>query len=974
MTSRPASGAAPRVDEDIDSPLAWEPSLAFLRYAIWFILAGSAAYITGLRIFAPAQTVRPLVVLLLLLLSGAAWFFLARGKVHATVRTLAIGIWAYITVTSLMLGGVSAAAVIIYPLIILMAGWLIGTQTAVGIAVVTTVATLAFAILESLRLLPTPPPTPPILRWVVQCGVFLLSALLIVHVVRSYRHRLADLRKLDRALAQRTADLEAREADLLRAQAVAHVGSWEYELAADNMHLSAETCRIFGLPAGTVGSHDTYLSRVHPEDRGAVDAAWQVALQGGARFDNEHRILVGESTRWVRQIAELQRDAEGKPRRSVGTTEDITERKRAEQSLRESEAQLQCILASTADGLLAVSQQGRVIQTNRRFAVLWRIPQSLLDGRDDQALLAYVLDQLSDPEAFLRKVQELYQSDAEFTDTVGFKDGRVFERFTSPLLLNGSNVGRVWSFRDITERRRAESALVESRNLLQAIIDTVPVRVFWKDRNLRYLGCNPAFAQDAGKSGPEEIIGKDDHQLGWVDDADRYRSDDLAVLESGVARLAYDEPQTTPGGQTIWLRTSKVPLTSRDNESMGVVGIYEDITERKRIEAETAALEEQLQQARKMESVGRLAGGVAHDFNNMLSVILGHAELALLQTDPAQPLRTDLEEIRKTATRSADLTRQLLAFARKQRIAPTVLDLNATVAVMLAMLQRLIGENIQILWQPAADLWPVRMDPSQLDQILTNLCVNARDAIAGNGHLTIDTSNREMDHADCARHVGMVPGDYVRLAVRDDGCGIDKDTLARLFEPFFTTKEFGQGAGLGLASVYGAVKQNGGFIDVESTPGQGTTFTIYLHRHVGSAEQSRTEAAVAPLLHGSETILLVEDESAILTMATAMLERHGYTVLAAATPEAALRIARAYSGRVHLLLTDVVMPNMNGAELARHVLALDPDVKRLYMSGYTADVIAHHGVVGQGADFIQKPFGMRDLAARIREVLDQKQA
>jgi PAS domain S-box-containing protein len=391
---------------------------------------------------------------------------------------------------------------------------------------------------------------------------------------------------------------------------------------------------------------------------------------------------------------------------------------------------------------------------------------------------------------------------------------------------------------------------------------------------------------------------------------------------------------------------------------------------RKRAEAEKDRLEEQLQQAQKMESVGRLAGGVAHDFNNMLGVILGHADLALEQMAAEHPVHADLAEIRKAAGRSADLTRQLLAFARKQTIAPKVLDLNETVEGMLNMLRRLIGEDIQLNWRPGAELWPAKVDSSQIDQILTNLCVNARDAIAGVGQITIETGNTAFDAAYCADHAELAPGDYVRLSVSDSGCGMDKETLSHLFEPFFTTKGVGRGTGLGLATVYGAVKQNNGFISTCSEPGQGTMITIHLPRHAEKGGQAQKEAPVQPDVRGRETILLAEDEPSILKLTTKMLEKLGYTVLAASTPGEAIRLAREHTGNVHLLITDVVMPEMNGRDLAKNVLSIYPDIRRLFMSGYTADVIAHHGVLDEGVYFIQKPFAMKELAAKVRETLD----
>jgi signal transduction histidine kinase/CheY-like chemotaxis protein len=408
------------------------------------------------------------------------------------------------------------------------------------------------------------------------------------------------------------------------------------------------------------------------------------------------------------------------------------------------------------------------------------------------------------------------------------------------------------------------------------------------------------------------------------------------------------------------------------NEEQCIVSSISDITERKRAEEERQKLQAQLNQAQKTESVGRLAGGVAHELNNMLSVILGHTELALEQVDPAQPLLANLQAIRKAAERSANLTRQLLAFARKQIVAPKVLDLNETVEGMLTVLRPLIGEDIDLAWLPAAGLWPVKVDPSQIDQMLANLCVNARDAITGVGRVSIETGNVVFDDDFCAKHVGFLPGEHVLLAVSDDGRGMDKETLGHLFEPFFTTKGVGQGTGLGLATVYGSVKQNNGFINVYSEAGKGTTFKIYLPRHAAKAEQIGQESPTAPAARGHETILLVEDEPAILKMTTTMLERLGYCVLAASTPGEAMRLAKQHSSEIHLLMTDVVMPEMNGRDLARNLGSLYPDLKRLFMSGYTANVIAQRGVLDEGVHFIQKPFSTLDLATKVREALDSK--
>ncbi len=645
--------------------------------------------------------------------------------------------------------------------------------------------------------------------------------------------------------------------------------------------------------------------------------------------------------------------------------------------------------------------------------------------------------------------------------------------------------------------RKSEIQRRESQQIVEGILNAMPVRVFWKNRDLAYRGCNAAFARDAGFADAKDIIGKDDYQMGWRDQAELYRSDDRQVIESGCDKILIEEPQTTPEGNTITLLTSKIPLRNSIGEITGILGTYLDITERKRaeealreseeifrltfdaspdavninrmedglyvdinegftrvtgftredvigkasldlniwhdsadrqklvsrlqemgsyenleavfrrkdgslltglmsarviwlrgaahiisitrdisdrkrVDEERAKLEAQLYQAQRLESVGRLAGGVAHDFNNMLGVILGHAEMALEQVDSMQPLYEDLTEIQKAAKHSSDLTRQLLAFARKQTIVPKVVDLNEAIGGMLKMLERLIGEDILLHWQPTDNLWPVRVDPSQIDQILANLCVNARDAIAGVGKITLQTGHSTFDEAYCAAHDGFMPGEYVRFAVSDDGRGMDRETLGHIFEPFFTTKGVGVGTGLGLATVYGAVSQNGGFIHVESELGQGTRITIYLPRYVGKGLKLRTEDLERTAGQGRECILLVEDEPAILKLTMKMLEKLGYVVLGVKNPGEAIRLAREHGGEIDMLMTDVVMPEMNGRDLAKTLLSIYPSLKRLFMSGYTADVIAHNGVLDEGVHFIQKPFSAKELAAKIRSILDSE--
>jgi PAS domain S-box-containing protein len=537
--------------------------------------------------------------------------------------------------------------------------------------------------------------------------------------------------------------------------------------------------------------------------------------------------------------------------------------------------------------------------------------------------------------------------------------------------------------KDITERKRADEILIQQKNELTAIFENAPFIMLVLDEERRVRRVNSLACSFTGLSITDMVGIRVGEVLQCLHSLDTPQDCSFRDCEFGpycqqcvlhqTIMNTYKTGQNHHQVEAI-LSTliegkeqKKIFLISTiriivDNSPFVLLSL-QDITEHRK-------LEEQFRQAQKMEAVGTLAGGVAHDFNNMLGVIQGHAELAMEEVDSSQPIFADLQAILQAAERSVNLTRQLLAFARQQTIAPKILDLNETVEGMIKMLRRLIGEDIELSWLPEARVCPVKMDPSQIDQILANLCVNARDAIADVGKVTIETHSVTFDTAFCTDHLGAIPGEYVLLAVSDDGCGMDKEILAKLFEPFFTTKEVGKGTGLGLATVYGIVKQNGGFINVYSEPGQGTTFRIYLPLHTAKPAQAMTSDAMTADARGNETILLVEDEPMILDMTSTMLKQRGYKVLAAATPGDALRLAREHAGEIHLLMTDVVMPEMNGRDLARNLLSLYPNLRCLFMSGYTANVIAHHGVLDEGVHFIQKPFSLGDLGKKVREVME----
>ncbi len=504
------------------------------------------------------------------------------------------------------------------------------------------------------------------------------------------------------------------------------------------------------------------------------------------------------------------------------------------------------------------------------------------------------------------------------------------------------------------------ASLSQSVRQFELLLESAPEAIFIQtDYRFRYV--NAAACKLFGAATPGELIGQPVQ--------DRFHPSYHEISAQRIHKLN-DLKEVAPSLRQAWLRldgsevpveVSGVPITFEDRD--GALVFARDVTERERMEA-------QLRQAQKMEAVGRLAGGVAHDFNNMLMAVLNYVELARDAVEHGHPVRECLDEIEGVSQRSANLTRQLLAFARKQTIAPTVLDLNTEIGRMLKMLRSLIGEDIELTWKPGQGLWPVKADPSQVDQVLANVSVNARDAMGGPGTLTVETANVTVDAATASKHGDALPGDYVALTLTDTGRGMDADALQHIFEPFYTTKGVGEGTGLGLATVFGIMQQNGGFVSVSSTPGSGTTLRMHFPREAHAAPDAAPPAPAAERPGGGETILLVEDERAIRLSTKRLLERLGYAVLSAASPGEAMQVAAACQGTIDLLLTDVVMPEMTGRELAVRLVELRPDLRCIYMSGYTANVIAQHGVLDEGVRFLPKPFTRDDLAHAIRAALD----
>ncbi|HEY5443766.1 MAG TPA: ATP-binding protein, partial [Pyrinomonadaceae bacterium] len=520
---------------------------------------------------------------------------------------------------------------------------------------------------------------------------------------------------------------------------------------------------------------------------------------------------------------------------------------------------------------------------------------------------------------------------------------------------------------EVLDRKAAESELAKQRSFLRQVIDLNPNFIFAKDRDGRFTLVNQALADAFGTS-VADLLGKTDNDLTpQTEEIDHFRNDDLEVFNTLREKFIPEETITNQQGEVLWLQTVKRPILSDDGTATQILGIATDITARKKTEEALSRSEEQLRQAQKMEAVGKLAGGVAHDFNNLLTAIIGHSEMCLRRLTREDGLYSHVEQIQKAGDRAAGLTRQLLAFSRKQILQPKVIDLNSIVGDLSLMLQRLIGEDIDLMMRLAPNVGKVKADPNQVEQVLMNLAVNARDAMPNGGKLTIETSNVYLSDEFAGDHVTVASGHYVMLAVSDSGVGMDAATKARIFEPFFTTKEVGKGTGLGLSTVYGIVKQSGGSIWVYSELGSGTTFKIYLPLVADQVEQVETRRQ--SILKGEGTILLVEDEDVVREMVAETLKDCGYMVLIAGDGPAALDLSAGFSGEIKLMLTDVVMPQMSGRQLTEKLSPKRPSMKVLYMSGYTDDAIVRHGVLEEGTAFIGKPFSPDALVLKIGELL-----
>lgn len=518
----------------------------------------------------------------------------------------------------------------------------------------------------------------------------------------------------------------------------------------------------------------------------------------------------------------------------------------------------------------------------------------------------------------------------------------------------------------IFNKKKSEKKIYESRQLYKHLFEHAPVGIAIADSNNRYLDVNKILCKMFGYS-REQFIGL--HALDIVSPNKNQHIGTAFSKKLVESRYDRQWKGKRQDGSTL---TAEILVSKMPDGSF--LFIIEDITDQLEEEKRIKELEKQLFQSQKLESIGILAGGVAHDYNNISSIIIGYTELALESVDQTDRIQSDLTEILAAAKRATNITRQLLAFARQQTIAPRVLDINEAIEGLLKMIRRLIGEDIDVVWLPGTKIWPLKLDPSQVDQILANLCVNARDAVTDVGKVTIETQNVSLDAGYCATHTDFTPGTFVLLTVSDNGKGMTPETQEKIFEPFFTTKGVGQGTGLGLATVYGIVKQNNGFINVYSELNKGTTIKVYLPRYTGKDVQAQKYDVAENQLGDGEKILLVEDDAAMLKLEKTILEDLAYSVVATTSPIDAVTLAKEHIDELSLLLTDVVMPEMNGRVLSEMVQAISPDIKILFMSGYTANVIAHRGVLDDGVHFISKPFTKKEIAMKVQEVLKSKKS
>ncbi|MDZ7860692.1 MAG: PAS domain S-box protein [Candidatus Krumholzibacteriota bacterium] len=701
---------------------------------------------------------------------------------------------------------------------------------------------------------------------------------------------------------------------------------------------------------------------LHPDSKRQFDKHFPELKKRGYIHDAQFRIRHKDGHYLFMSFeGRIGYDPGGRFKQTYCVMKDITRHKKLESTLRDKEKRWRNYVKKAPYGIFVADMEGNYVEVNPAA--------SGITGYTEEELLNMSIHDLLPANSMEMGVSHFQRlCEEEYSDEeLPFKDknGNVkYWRISAVKMNRDRFLGFV---QETTGQRKAELRLRESEETYRDLFHNVQVGLFrTKIEDGMILESNQQMARMFGYSSREELIGSYITSENYVDPGTRERM--VEEIRRNGKINNFEARFYRKDGSIFYARYSAKIYPDKG----WIEGVCEDITERKKMEEKRNELQSQLIQATKMESVGRLAGGVAHDHNNMLSVILGYTELILGKLKPDNPLYRDLLEIQKAAERSRDITRQLLAFARKQTIDPEVMGLNDTIEDMLKMLKQLIGENVDLAWMPEEEIWNVKVDKSQIDQVLVNLCVNARDAIGGNGKIIIETENVFLDEDYCGKHAGFTAGEFVMLAVSDDGVGIDKNELDNIFEPYYTTKDSEGSAGLGLAMIYGVMKQNRGFINVYSELGRGTTVKCYFPRHKGEGSKANEESTDGGGIGGGETILVVEDENSVLELIRLILEKLGYSVLTASTAGEAFELAAENENKIKLLISDVIMPEMNGSELADKLKSHYPDIKILFMSGYTKNVIAEKGVLDEGVNFIQKPFSKIELGKKINQLLSEE--
>jgi PAS domain S-box-containing protein len=730
-------------------------------------------------------------------------------------------------------------------------------------------------------------------------------------------------------------------------------GVWDFDIANNKLVWDDKMCQLYGVTRQEFEQHDhPWTSMLHPADSEHAIEQINQAIKNCNDLNIEFRIIqpAGKIV-YIESRAVVVRDDDGKALRMTGINYNITERKEAEKALLDSEARFKALHNATFGGI-AIHEKGIILDCNQGLAELTGFTIEELVGMDGLLLIS---EETRDDA--IKNIKDGYEKPYEAKGVR--KDGSQY-----PLRLEAKNVPymdktvRVVEFRDISEDKESE----KEHKRMMAAIEQLAESIMITSPDGKVVYVNPAFTKITGYSF-DEVFGRDTSFLeSGLHDETFYREiyDVIGNGETWKGRFT----NLKKDGTTYISDTIISPVKDSKGNIVNLVAVEEDVTEK-------IAKEEHLRQSRKLESIGKLAGGVAHDFNNLLMVIMGYVDLSRDELEEDHPAYELLNEVTSAAERSVVITRQLLAFARKQNISPKVIDLNESISVMLKLLSRMIGEDINLQWVPCDSPWMVKIDPGQIDQIMTNLFVNARDAIDGVGNIMIETYCTDIaSDYDCGDNAGVTRGQYVVIAFSDDGCGMDEKTQDNAFEPFFTTKDIGKGTGLGLATIYGIVRQNNGYANVYSEPGQGTTFRIYLPRFVNVENNSVESDEHDSVVGGNETILLTEDEKNIRIITGLILERLGYNLLMAADPEEAIKLASEHSGKIDLLLSDVIMPIMNGLDLAKELKKTRPEMKKLFMSGYTANVVAMKDIVDEKINFLSKPFSREILSHKIREILD----